>query len=93
MKKLSITILVGSLGVGTMIIIKKLREGKTKFRHDGLFDNPNDEVILDRAGTPGQIDGYEDEDILENAKMVSEGSQFGVNYFNEVQEEESDNKR
>lgn len=92
MNKRSIIFLIGSLGI-SVIIMRKLRKGKTKFRHGGLFDNPNDEVILDRAGIPGQIDGYEDEDISENAKMVSEGSQFGVHYFNQVQEEELDNKR
>lgn len=37
---------------------------------------------LKKAGVPDQI---EEKDLanLENSKMVSEGSQFGVQYFNE----------
>jgi len=39
------------------------------------------------AGIPDQIDSIE-RDQLENAKMVSEGSQFGVQYFNEAVQED-----
>ena len=39
------------------------------------------------AGIPDQLENY-DHAQLENAKMVSEGSQFGVQYFNESAEEE-----
>lgn len=44
---------------------------------------------LVNAGIPDQVD---DTDLaqLENSKMVSEGSQFGVQYFNEIAEEEAD---
>lgn len=42
--------------------------------------------VLNQAGKPDQMMGNET-DQLENAKMVSEGSQFGVQYFNEVSEE------
>lgn len=37
------------------------------------------------AGIPGQTDN-KDLAQFENAKMVSEGSQFGVNYYNEIKE-------
>jgi|SRR5690625_3450477 len=43
--------------------------------------------ILEDAGIPDQV-GNIDHTQLENAKMVSEGSQYGVNYYNELQEEE-----
>lgn len=36
---------------------------------------------LMNAGVPDQVDELE-ADQLENSKMVSEGSQFGVQYFN-----------
>lgn len=43
---------------------------------------------LVHAGIPDQVDRLE-QDQLENAKMVSEGSQFGVQYFNEVIDEQT----
>lgn len=36
-----------------------------------------------KAGAPDQMEQTEIDDF-ENSKMVSEGSQFGVQYFNEV---------
>lgn len=41
--------------------------------------------FLENAGKPDEIDSIE-RDQLENAKMVSEGSQFGVQYYNELRE-------
>ena len=41
---------------------------------------------LEEAGIPDQLDRF-DLAQIENAKMVSEGSQYGVNYYNEMQEE------
>lgn len=38
------------------------------------------------AGEPDQVDRLE-LDQLENAKMVSEGSQFGVQYYSDAKEE------
>lgn len=43
--------------------------------------------VLEEAGIPDQLDRI-DLAQIENAKMVSEGSQYGVNYYNEIQEEE-----
>ncbi|WP_284140940.1 MULTISPECIES: hypothetical protein [unclassified Virgibacillus] len=44
---------------------------------------------IEDAGVPDQTN---DKDItqLENAKMVSEGSQFGVHYYNELKEKETE---
>lgn len=46
---------------------------------------------LEKAGIPDQMD-INDETQMENAKMVSEGSQFGVHYFNEFAEEQMKDK-
>ncbi len=42
---------------------------------------------LSMAGAPDQVEQTELDD-LENSKMVSEGSQFGVQYFNEFMYDE-----
>lgn len=42
--------------------------------------------VLEEAGIPDQLDRI-DLAQLENAKMVSEGSQYGINYYNEIQED------
>jgi len=39
------------------------------------------------AGIPDQIENN-DPSQLENSKMVSEGSQYGIHYFNEMAEDE-----
>ncbi|MFD1038738.1 hypothetical protein ACFQ3N_10100 [Virgibacillus byunsanensis] len=44
---------------------------------------------LEDAGIPDQT-GNKDPAQLENAKMVSEGSQFGVEYYNEVKAENNE---
>lgn len=41
---------------------------------------------LEEAGIPDQLDRT-DRAQIENSKMVSEGSQYGVNYYNQFQEE------
>ena len=51
--------------------------------------NSNTSTLTDtlmNAGIPDQVDNTA-LDQLENSKMVSEGSQFGVQYFNEIAEE------
>jgi len=53
-------------------------------------DNSAETTLMDpyvQAGIPDQLDSR-DRTQLENAKMVSEGSQFGVQYFNELAEDE-----
>lgn len=41
---------------------------------------------LRNAGKPDEVDSLE-RDQMENAKMVSEGSQFGVQYYSDAKEE------
>lgn len=44
---------------------------------------------LDLAGQPDQLERKRvEKDHLENSKMVSEGSQFGVQYYNQMAKEE-----
>lgn len=47
---------------------------------------------FERAGRPDQIPRKNARDLseLENAKMVSEGSQFGVQYYNKTSKEEQE---
>jgi len=54
-------------------------------RHDELTFSQT----FEQAGRPGQLESTDQEmDQLENAKMVSEGSQFGVQYYNKTAKEE-----
>lgn len=81
MKKNSILSLVGLLFAGGMIcVISKScqKKGALTFKE-----------TLEQAGKPDQIEHSKQEiDQMENAKMVSEGSQFGVQYYNETAKEE-----
>lgn len=79
MRKRYVVAAVGMAGMG--VITNYLLNSKRK--------NPlkKDRTLLE-AGIPDQI---EDEDLTqleENANMVSEGSQYGVQYYNEVKEAE-----
>lgn len=66
-----------ALGIGYVLI-----NNKGEKRENGTLSHS-----LENAGIPDQMEP-EDESQMENAKMVSEGSQFGVQYFNEMSEEE-----
>ncbi|MGJ9458563.1 hypothetical protein [Oceanobacillus sp. CF4.6] len=52
--------------------------GKIKGKTDSTFEN---------AGVPDQSSETSDIAQLENSKMVSEGSQFGVQYYNDKKDE------
>jgi len=90
MKKCNVFILVGAAGACIISYVLLKDEGRNKWIAKGkaLADKCRKDNVstLDEAGIPGQT-GNEDPSQFENAKMVSEGSQFGVNYFNEVKEE------
>ncbi len=62
-----------AVGTGTYYLYQKMRN--------------NEEAMdtLHYAGIPDQV-GTNEIDDIENAKMVSEGSQFGVQYYNDVKE-------
>lgn len=75
---------VGSVILGTVIGFMVASQKKLK-------DNAPKPDNLKLAGVPDQLE-KEDLEQLENAKMVSEGSQFGVKYYNEVKEDEASYK-
>lgn len=79
---------IGASAAGYLFMNKEGREklkdnvkslsNKVKDSKDATFD-----TTLEDAGRPDQTNN-KDLAQFENAKMVSEGSQFGVNYYNEV---------
>jgi len=91
MKKRYILSAVGAIGAGYLLTNKEKREklkDNVKFYAKKLQNNNTDDFFnttLEDAGRPDQTTNR-DLAQFENAKMVSEGSQFGVNYYNEVKE-------
>lgn len=53
-----------------------------------VFNEVDEVSTLDAAGIPDQT-SYSNDTLTENADMVSEGSQYGVAYFNKKMEEEN----
>jgi hypothetical protein len=90
MKKRYIISAVGAsmLGAGAAGYFLMNDQQKSKIKDTmKQFTGKNDSgTTFERAGYPDQLDERDYAD-LENAKMVSEGSQFGVQYYNERQEE------
>ncbi|MEI3611025.1 hypothetical protein [Pseudogracilibacillus sp. SO30301A] len=79
MKKRYILPLIGAAAtVGVRYLIKNKNEDLAKTTTMNSYI---------QAGMPDQLDSR-DRTQLENAKMVSEGSQYGVQYFNELAEDE-----
>ena|SRR5699024_7831513 len=100
MKKRYILSAAGTIGasavVGYLLADKETKaKMKSKMYTIKVMLKPNQlktHTTLDDAGIPDQVE-QEDHAQMENAKMVSEGSQFGVHYYNEVLEEEADRQR
>src|SRR5699024_629782 len=90
MKKRYLLSAIGASAAGYLLINKKNRQ-KLKTNLKSLLKsvkNTNDFRLgstLEDAGRPDQTNN-QDLAQLQNAKMVSEGSQVGVNYYNEVKE-------
>ncbi|WP_080874872.1 hypothetical protein [Oceanobacillus timonensis] len=81
MKKRYVVSALGAVGAGVAGVLLSDRKKRKK-------ENSATETlrVFENAGKPDQFE--EDElDQLENAKMVSEGSQFGVQYYNEKKDE------
>lgn len=87
----------GILGMGLLgryVLSNRNKRNTIKVR----FDEKNKKLVreydyfsaLEEAGIPDQLDHQGDLSLLENAKMVSEGSQYGVHYYNMIQD---DNQR
>ncbi|MBM7598725.1 hypothetical protein JOC34_001082 [Virgibacillus halotolerans] len=78
MKKRYIISAAGVAGaVGATLAGRRYFKNKTEQNKVTTFED---------AGIPDQTSNM-DLAQFENAKMVSEGSQFGVNYYNEMKEE------
>ena len=81
MKKRFVVSAIGA-GIAGFVIGKKSAQNQgSHLNQDGL-----DRTLLN-AGKPDQVADLE-LDQIENAKMVSEGSQFGVQYYNNIKAEE-----
>lgn len=83
MKKRYIATTIGIGTTGIAVLTNYLLNNKKRKKHSSQHH------ILEEAGIPDQMD-TKDLAQLENANMVSEGSQYGVNYYNEVKEAEHD---
>ncbi|WP_058306985.1 hypothetical protein [Gracilibacillus massiliensis] len=83
-KRNVISMVGGAAGVATLsyLLMDKNRRDMIKTKWSDLrssFINENTDLPIEEAGDPGK-------DNLENADMVAEGSQFGVDYYNKVKE-------
>jgi len=65
-------------------LMKEIAELK---HQDEIADDFN--YYIDQAGSPDQTN-HIDSDQLENAKMVGEGSQFGVQYYSDLRAREEE---
>ncbi|WP_042145076.1 hypothetical protein [Paucisalibacillus sp. EB02] len=77
---------VSALGLGVAGYIMGSKANKN---HSSLTESKgiDEDITFYNAGKPDQVDDLE-LDQLENAKMVSEGSQFGVQYYNNIKANE-----
>lgn len=66
-------------------VINTIENVKDKIKDMNNNDRPS---TLEAAGIPDQTE-YLDDTLSDNADMVSEGSQYGVSYFNEKMEEDN----
>lgn len=95
MKKRYIASAVGAVGAGLTGYVLRNEENRNKMKSTlkttaEKFRNSNNDddtdTTFEDAGAPDQT-GKQDTAQLEISKMVSEGSQFGVEYYNKVKEE------
>ncbi|MFS0751973.1 hypothetical protein [Oceanobacillus sp. 1P07AA] len=86
MKKRYVVSAVGAVGAG--IASYYLMDSNSRYKLKKMAKSSAKKVnrVFENAGVPDQSDEQE-LDQLENAKMVSEGSQFGVQYYNEKKNE------
>lgn len=86
MKKSSIITALGASVIGASAASYFLMNDEQKTRIKERLASLKT-TTLEKAGKPDQVPAI-DETEIENAKMVSEGSQFGVQYYTEKREEE-----
>ncbi|MGP4106850.1 hypothetical protein [Virgibacillus sp. L01] len=97
MRKRYIASVAGAVGAGIMGVFLNKEENRNKLKERASYiknkvkgTNKSNSTFED-AGIPDQADN-KDPAQMENAKMVSEGSQFGVDYYNQVKENQSEEK-
>lgn len=84
MRKRSIVSIAGVVGITG--IMGYLLKNKTN-------QNQSYQKTIQKAGIPDQLKEDNRDELSENADMVSEGSQYGVSYYNQVQEEKLKNQK
>ncbi|MBP1948762.1 hypothetical protein [Virgibacillus litoralis] len=95
MRKRYIATAAGAVGAGIMGVIFNKEENRNKLKDkvryltDKVKGTNKSNSTFEDAGIPDQAEN-KDPAQLENSKMVSEGSQFGVDYYNKVKERESE---
>ncbi|WP_405102460.1 hypothetical protein [Oceanobacillus sp. FSL H7-0719] len=92
MKKRNIVTAVGAgvigAGAASYFLLNDKQKMKLKDRITNIFGS-EPASTFEKAGHPDEVANKDLAD-LENAKMVSEGSQFGVQYYSEKREEEQE---
>lgn len=76
-------------GAASYFLMNEQQKEKVKEKMNNMKNmfSSQSASTFDKAGKPDQVDNRDLAD-LENSKMVSEGSQFGVQYYNEKKEEQ-----
>lgn len=77
MKNVYILTAVGLSALAGYVVMKKVQK-----------KNEKDHTLLEDAGIPDQVN-HQDPEQFSKADMVSEGSLYGVQYYNEVTDDES----
>ncbi|MYL32993.1 hypothetical protein GLW08_02260 [Pontibacillus yanchengensis] len=91
MKKRFIYSTIGAVSAGAAALLLKDEQRREKVKQKAksltesvqgsLKNEHNNDLPVEKAGVP-------EFDSIENTKMVDEGSQFGVQYYNEVKDDE-----
>ncbi|PKR78493.1 hypothetical protein CEY16_01680 [Halalkalibacillus sediminis] len=86
-KTLISSVVAAGAALGAYIFTDENRRSKINQQFQSMKKKltKEDDFPIDKAGKP-------ETDHIENADMVSEGSQFGVQYYNEVKTDEKDDK-
>lgn len=93
MKKRWIYSGVGAVGAGALTFLLKDENRRTGLKDKAKsFTNTIRERVQNdnNSGLPVEKAGVPEADHVENTKMVDEGSQFGVQYYNKIREEDAE---
>ncbi|MFC4556976.1 hypothetical protein ACFO3D_01980 [Virgibacillus kekensis] len=96
MRKRYIASAIGATGAGIAGYLLRNENNRSKLKQrakyysDKVRSKNSSDHTLEEAGIPDQMSEYDTEQF-ENSKMVSEGSQFGVEYYNEVKNNKKEN--